>query len=474
MSFDQQRPLANQRPGAMTMVMQAATPAATGPRELRIGRVENGAITDDRQYRTALSYGRSERATLMIPHATESCAPLFERSAAGTFTLLVPAGARGRLALAAGVIDLAEVAGTSIPIDASARGKLVLGETTLLFQLMPAASVPLRPRLSSAARGGFLSMIDWRFTSYVMASLCAHMFFVAWLDSADFAVDAMAMMLPEQVTRLAIEMPDPPPVPDDERVDMVQPTDDTIARNDDVVQPTHPSQPSHDRATPSERPLNTENTPRIAAEAARSAEQLLLGALGGETDGPIAQLLVGAATENAQALLDDVNGGVRIASGPAGVLHSRPGGGTSGETGTLGESLAAGGPGATAQRDEGLHQPTEVRVIPSMSEPDLPIQRSGDRDPDDVIRMLRARRLAFQACYEQRTRRNPDLHGKIAAIFTISEMGTVSDVQITENRTDDELLGVCIAATFQRVRFGESVGAGDSTFAHAFVFAPQN
>ena len=465
--------LGDQRPGAMTAVMLAAAPMNHGPRELRVGRVEGGAIVDDRQYRATLTYGDSERAGLLIPGSGVHAAPLFERSATGAFTLLVPEGARGRLSLSAGVVDLAQVVGTSLPLDASARGKLVLGGTTLLFQLVPPASVALRPRLTTAARGGILAMIDWRFTSYVMASLCAHLVFVAWLDSADFAIDASPSMIPDQFAQLIIDIPNPPSIPDEPRTDDPQPVADPVASNVEPSDtPAHPSRTTPDHATPSRAPASPVDGARIAAEAADRAGQILVGALGDSSTGALADLMHTGTTSEAQALLDSVRG-VGIATGPAGVLRSRAGGHDgSGETGPLGD-LRLAGHGATEQQPEGVIV-REVRIVYTVSEPDAPIQQSGDRDPDDVVRVLRARRQAFQACYEQRTRVNPELQGKISAVFTVSEMGTVSGVRITENHTDDAPLATCIASTFQRLRFGEVSGSGDSTFAHAFVFAPQH
>lgn len=472
MSFEREQPIATQRPGAMTAVMMAVRPAVSGPRELRVGRVEGGAIVEDRQYRAAVTYGRSEKAALMVPNAAVGCAVLFERGRDGTFTLLVPADARGRLALAASAIDLAEFAGTAIPLDATARGKLALGETTLLFQLVAPANTPLRPRLPSAARGGFLSMIDWRFTSYVMASMCAHLVFVAWLDGADFAIEASATVLPDQLARLIVEMPDPPPViPDvDEQFVPVEP--DVVANNDVPTVPERPTQPSRDRSTPAPQPMRAEEVARMAQTLADVAEHILIGA-NEATDRALVGVVRHAPTAGAQDILDGVRG-VQIATGPAGALRPRSGGGTGSGEGGLGDLVAAGS-GATAKRDEG---PTvqEVRVScrNCMVEPEPPVQQSGDRDGDSVVATLRARRSAFQACYEGRTRLNPDLRGKVAAQFTISEMGTVSGVRITENGTSDAVLGACVASVFQRIRFGEVEGTGNSTFAHAFVFAPQH
>jgi len=465
---------AETRPGAMTAVMLAAQPAsAMGPRELRIGRVVGGAIVDDRQFRTSLTFGRSEKAALMAPGAAVSCAPLFERSASGAFTLIVPPGARGRLALAAGSVDLAELAGSSIALDAGARGKLVLGETTLLFQLVPAAAAVLRPRLSSSVRGGFLSMIDWRFTSYVMASLCAHLFFVAWLDSADFAIDASFGVLPDQLARLIVEMPDPPSIP--ELTEITETADaqqsDDVATNDSA--PNVRPSPTRDRspANPSTQPAPIDGA-RIAAEAANTAAILLVGSLDESSESAFDQLRRGATTADAQSVLDQVRG-TEIAAGPAGAIRTRAGGvEVSSEVRGLGDLIAR-GHGATGQRPEG-RAVVEVQIQYTVSEPDAPVQESGDRDPDEVVRLLRARRGAFQACYEGRTRVNPDLRGKISAEFTISEMGTVSGVRITENGTEDAPLGTCVTNVFQRLRFGEAEGSGMSRFAHAFVFAPQH
>jgi len=99
---------------------------------------------------------------------------------------------------------------------------------------------------------------------------------------------------------------------------------------------------------------------------------------------------------------------------------------------------------------------------------------SGEFDASIVVKTIRTRIRAIQACYEKELRRNPSLAGKVTAEFTIVERGTVSGVKITANTTGDDAVGACVANTISRFRFNPGPEGGSVTFSYPFVFAPQN
>jgi len=99
---------------------------------------------------------------------------------------------------------------------------------------------------------------------------------------------------------------------------------------------------------------------------------------------------------------------------------------------------------------------------------------TGDFDPSIVVRTIRTRLRAIQACYEQRLRVNPTLAGKVTVQFTIEQSGTVSAARAAENTTGDAGVADCVVNTVRRFRFNPGPENGSVQFAYPFVFAPQN
>ena len=145
------------RPGAMTSVMRAVA-RDTGPRVLRVGIVQAGRVIDERivKQRTNVTVGASEDATFVV--ATAVVPPQFKlfELVGGEYCLNFVDGMSGRVALASGVTELAALkreanrAGGAyqVKLTADARGRIVLGETTVLFQFV----APLRHNRARSCR----------------------------------------------------------------------------------------------------------------------------------------------------------------------------------------------------------------------------------------------------------------------------------------------------------------------------------
>ena len=96
-------------------------------------------------------------------------------------------GMTGRVALASGITDLAALRGSAkkvggayqMKLTEEARGKVVVGETTFLFQFVAPPPVQPRPQLPLAVKGGVASQIDWSLTIIAAFSFLLHFGLVA-------------------------------------------------------------------------------------------------------------------------------------------------------------------------------------------------------------------------------------------------------------------------------------------------------
>src|SRR5579864_2950967 len=206
------------RPGQMTAVMRAMQ-QATGPKVLRIGLVAAGSILEERivKQRTSVTVGPGERSTFVIQANLPPQFKLFELIG-GDYYLNFLDGMTGRIALATGITDLVALKGQAkrvgpayqVRLSEEARGKIVIGETTFLFQFVAPPPVQPRPQLPLSVKGGVASQIDWNLTIIAAFSFLVHFGFVGamyteWMDPV--VSDDISAQLLDMVARAQ-----PPPV----------------------------------------------------------------------------------------------------------------------------------------------------------------------------------------------------------------------------------------------------------------------
>ena len=213
------------RPGQMTAVMRAM-PQATGPKVLRIGLVQGGKVIEERviKQRTHVSIGPSEKSMFVIP--SKNIPPNFRlfELIGGEYVLNYLAGMTGRVALKTGISDLGALRGQAkrvqvgtgqmyqVNLSDEARGKVVVGETTFLFQFVAPPPVQPKPQLPVSVKAGLANDIDWTTTIIAAFSFLFHFGAVGsiysdWMDPViDDEVDISQLL--ESVKQL----PPPPPV----------------------------------------------------------------------------------------------------------------------------------------------------------------------------------------------------------------------------------------------------------------------
>ncbi len=462
------------RPGQMTAVMRAMS-VQTGPKVLRIGLVQSGRVVEERiiKQRTTVTVGSNERAVFVIP--SQAVPPMFKlfELIGNDYHLNFLDGMTGRVALASGITDLQALKAQAkkvnnayqIKLTEEARGKVVVGETTFLFQFVAPPPVQPRPQLPLAVKGGIAAQIDWQLTIIAAFSFLLHFGLVGamysdWMDPVvgdDFNVAGLVDMMKN--------IP-PPPVTE-------QPVVDPNANATSTATATAAAPKSGGGAggksggagqSKGAGSVGDKQAAALAAQADQMQMQML-AALGG-----------GSAVQGALNRSDippvDLSG---AAASGAGVAHGTGdlkvgGGGGAVQGGGKGPGLGGLG-GGTKSSGEGGNAGTERKVEGPKGEAQLggstatvPIS-----DADRVIAGLRPR---FRQCYQTGLNSDPSMSGKVVITAKVGPNGEVSDANVSQNTGLSQSVASCIANVVKRAQFNPP-GGGGSTLNIPVTFVQQ-
>jgi len=180
----------------------------TAARALRVGVLLGGNLVEERLFRnlTPVTIGQSLRCTLSIPADGVPREHLLFVVDQGQLMLRLTAKMTGRLAQGDTIrTELCEGTGVSgvwtIPLHHGARGKIQIGDATLLFQELAAPPLAPRPQLPASVRGTLLDRIDRRLAVIIAGSLVAHLGIATWAwvtepERDPAAVEALAQFEP--------------------------------------------------------------------------------------------------------------------------------------------------------------------------------------------------------------------------------------------------------------------------------------
>lgn len=444
-------PATRARPGQMTAVMRAMS-VGVGPKVIRIGIVQGGRVIEERviKQRTTVTIGASEKATFVI--ASPAVPPLFElfQRVGDGYVLNVLHGMNGRIALASGITDLQSVREQPVKLTDDARGKIVVGDTTLLFQFVAAPPVQPRPQLPLAVKGGLATSNDWTLTFIAAFSFLLHFGLVGamysdWSDPIvgdRYDVAGLVDMMGKIPPPLVIDVPDPasnvtaPPTP-------TTPTEPQRTTSTTNVKPTPGTRPTGG-------PMSND---RAAALAAR-ADAMEMSILAGIAAGPAVQ----GAIERSNIPPVDLGA---AAERNAGVVRGN------GElkVGVGGQPLQAannkglsvlGGPTKREGNDDagkanGVAGPTGVAQV-GVSITSTPVPGA-----DATVAALRGR---FRSCYQAGLLTDSTMSGKVLISARVGPNGEVTSSEIASMTGLSPAVGQCIANVVKRTTFGGPGGGG--------------
>jgi len=473
------------KPAAARKKNQGNGPAK--PRILRIGVIQGGRIVEERLVRTRenISVGQSAKNMFVVPSdALPRQWLLFEAGAQG-YTAHFADGMDARIAVESEIISLGQLKqsgkikkggnGYDLRLDERSRGKITVGDLTILFQFVTPPPPQPRPQLPASVRGNFTSTLDWFFTTLAVASFIIHLFFIIYLRSVDWPRKPDIEEIPDRfVQMVTTKKPEPEPEPE-EKVEEPEPekkAEEKKAKKPkpQVAKKAEPEKPAKKELTPEEQQRLAEERARQAAERrARIAEEVkntgILKLLGAKSDGggSIADVLGKGDVDRDQEKAFEGVGRVGVATSDTKLRGVKSGTGGTGKVASVG-ALRGGGKVAGASTGQVTGE-KKVRAIVKSSAPAV----DGELDPNVVAKEVRRRLGAVKGCYEKALKRNPSLGGKIVLYWTITAAGTVADVDVEADTLGDPEVTSCITKFVQRWRFPRPSG-GSVDVSFPFVF----
>jgi hypothetical protein len=378
-------------------------------------------------------------------------------------------GMTGRVALASGITDLNALKGQAkkvnnvyqVKLTEEARGKVVIGDTTFLFQFVAPPPVQPRPQLPLAVKGGIASQIDWSLTIIAAFSFLLHFGLVGamysdWMDpvvSDDFNVSGLVDMMKNIPPPPATETPTDPNA------------NATATATAQAAAPKPAGGAGGAKASGANKSASVGDKQAAALAAQADAMQMqMLAALGG---GPSVQ----GALNRSDIPPVDLSG---AAASGAGVAHGTGdlkvgGGGGAVQGGGKGGGLGAlgGGTKGTSNDSAGGERKVEGPKADAQiggTSASVPVS-----DADRVIAGLRPR---FKQCYQVGLNSDPNMSGKVVISAKVGPNGEVSSADIASNSGLSGSVASCIANVVKRAQFN-APGGGGSTLQIPVTFVQQ-
>lgn len=463
------------RPGQMTAVMRAVS-VATGPKVLRIGLVQRGRVVEERviKQRTTVTVGSNERALFVIP--AKGISPMFKlfELIGSDYHLNFLDSMTGRVALPSGISDLSALKAQSkkvggayqIKLTDEARGKVVIGDATFLFQFVAPPPVQPKPQLPLAVKGGITAQIDWPLTILAAFSFLLHFGFIGamysdWMDPVvgdDMNVAALVDMLKS--------IP-PPPVTETPTDENPEPAATATAAATAEAPKTGGGGAGGKAGGGGQSKGAGSIGDKAAAGLAAEADAIAVGMLAAIGGGPSVQ----GALNRSDIPPVDLSG---AAASGAGVAHGTgdlkvgggggavQGGGKGGGLGGLGGGTKGTGQASAGQERAVAGPKGDAQIGGSTAS--VPIS-----DADRVIAGLRPR---FRQCYQTGLNSDPSMSGKVVISAKVGPNGEVSTASVAENTGLSPAVASCIANVVRRAQFSPP-GGGGSTLNVPVTFVQQ-
>ncbi len=390
-------------------------------RVLRVGVLLRGNLVEERVFGDAapITIGQSLKCRLSLPIEGLPLEHVLFARDDHRWLLRTTKAMTGRIAHGATIVTELP---RSLPLEPGVRGRIQIGDVTVLFQDVAAAPAQPRPQLPASVRGTFADRVDSRLAVIIGASLVAHLGIAAWawatepdapaqgsLPLATYQQEVIDIQLPDDLGKL------PTPTPTDEP---------------GVAAPARPAQqtptPIHPTHVTTPQPPDPS---RLAADAQRFASIMT----GDETsangrDSDMAHRHPGS--DLGKEISEVRDGHYKVGDG----AHT-----SRDMTATRGtdSGLHLDGPDAIAHSEHHGAEPTG-HITPQPI-PD-PTRDKTSLSIDDVIAKINGPYMAgLQRCYKAGLLHHGDLGGKVSVSFTVDEHGRVSDASATgvANDVDD-------------------------------------
>jgi outer membrane biosynthesis protein TonB len=460
--------------------------AAPTQRILRVGIIQNGQVVEERIFRSreAVTAGQGLKNSFVVASsAFPASLTLFEVKG-GKYHLRVTSAMQGRVALGDGMLDLANIATSgkgqkagdawSVEIPDSSRGKVSLGDTTLLFQFVAPPPLKVLPQLPANMRGNLLTFLATAASVDAVYLSSFALSFLLQAGSILYAVnfvppparDAAMKEMTERIIKIIANVE--PPKPKEEEV----PTEvDPDAEADKAEEKTPEAKPEPEAKPAQEAPPRSQEEIRAAA-AVRVKQESALSALFNSDSGAGPALGISESMSSKRA--DEVIANQKLAGDGTGIASKSGLGGSDGASGSVkrggvdvsGSSSVG---SATADRVGGT---TAAKVKPRLRAEAESMAGSGSLSKDKIREVIDRRKKDIERCYERELAKDPGLKGRLEIRWTIGEEGTVTQADVGENDLGSAVAN-CSKGVVRRWRFAKPEG-GSITLSKVFILDSGN
>jgi outer membrane biosynthesis protein TonB len=458
---------------------------------LRIGIIQNGKIIEERllRKRDPVTIGQSPRNTFVLPTSPfPRSHGLFELKG-GVYHLVFKDTMEGRVSIEDAVLDfkgvisrkLADRRGDAwaLPLSEKSRGKVVVGDVTLLFQFVAPPPPPSRLQLPANVKGGWAHGMDWPFTASLSGSLVLQVALVVFTMTMDIPEKPAGIeQLPDRIVQI-ITQPKPPKAEkaddaDKDKEGKNKKDEEKVAEKPKDKPPPRPKvdEPPKPQVVKNDTPVDPEARKAEVAKAVASKTILSQLAVGVGSGSTIVDTLRNDRTDVAINTAFEGATGVAVADNSNQGRDRRARNAATGNVAGMkdDELNAAGASGTVESGAKG--QEVQVKGSVKAAEPSEAFG-TGTLDTNRIASTVKSRIGGVKSCYEKELKRNPQLQGKIVMQFTINEAGRVMDVTAKSDSVGEPAVAECIKAQMERWKFPAPDG-GTVTVAFPFIFAPSN
>jgi len=441
---------------------------------LRIGVLQGGKVVQERLVRPGadVTIGESPRNTFVVTAKGVPKSYTLFLGKGGHYQLAFTEDMDGKIALDQGVATFAELRKKSetprkgdtwtLALTEKSRGKVSLGELTILFQFVPAppesarllGATDFRPKLLDDDDPVFLGFLA--LFSAIAAVLMVYV----------YNTDVPDLLPPEKMQDYFAELT-VPEHPEKDQPDEVTPEtlDGTIVKKEE---------PKEEDAGTKQKQEPKTDAERAAAEAAAAQKKrddtiqrsklltAIIGTRGETSNGQMVEDVFGEQDNkfgNLQDALQKVDGSAIAGAASIQANKGATDGSGSGDASIGDMARGTAGSGTGVETGPGTTVHGRVTDTTDVSEVE------GGTEAGKTIKKYRGQ---VQTCYEQQLKVNPNLRGRLAVVINVSA-GRVTSVEIDDNGTGDKDLETCVKTHLRAWRFDPSVtGAVYPTF----VLAP--
>lgn len=381
----------------------------------------------------------------------------------GAYFLDIPQGVRGKISLgkkAASVGQLRRKFGKGeklrIRLDPRAKGKLQLGESTLLFHFDEPAAAKVRPPFPMQLKPSLDQMLSRRDQISLATSaamLGSYFVYVATQEVDDsFDTDEIDDRFVQAMGLTEEEEPEP-----EEETD-----EDELAQEDEEKEEDKKEEPD-----PVKLDKELDKKPdKFSKEAMKQARNVgiarVLGTYGGPGEGTVLDVI--DSTENNLGDLFAQGMTTTMLADGGDITPFVPGGEGISLRGSAVEStglVTSDGP-EIANKDDKRERKVKARTKAKNT------NVFGDVDKNAMRAYINRRTSGLRSCYEKALRTQADAGGKMSYVIDISTMGNVTSVKVTEDTLGIASVKACTVAKIKGWRFPRGEDTAEIDFSVVF------